>query len=150
MISNFFWAHSKKCNLKIKGFEILVKFWLCQSDVMLLIVLLLPAVAVKWCVPDLATETHFTREAHFASKGYITFRLRNISLKIDGYFRNRFFLVSSCWARFSAEKPRADEVYGVHFIGPPFRVLIYNQNKKQINIVTYFFLVFPNNYEPLD
>ena len=54
--------------------------------------MLLPMVAVMWCVPYHVPKAHFTREAHFTSEGYITFRLRNTSLKKDGYFRNRLFL----------------------------------------------------------
>ena len=37
------------------------------------------------------TKAHFTREAHITSAGNITFRLRNTSLKKDGYFSNRLF-----------------------------------------------------------
>ena len=65
MISNFFWAHSTKCNLKIKGFEILVKFWLCQSDVMLRIVMLLSSFAVMRCLPRNVAKPHISFASAF-------------------------------------------------------------------------------------
>ena len=68
--------HPKKHKkpLKIKDFCILVKFWLRQSDVMLHIVMLLPTVAVMWCVPFHVPKAHFTREVRITCEAYFTFR----------------------------------------------------------------------------
>ena len=79
--------------LDFKGFEVLVKFWLRQSDAMLRIVMLLTLFAVMCCVPNHVPKAHFTREAHITSEGNITFHLRNTSLKKSTCFRKCFFLV---------------------------------------------------------
>ena len=79
----------------------LVKFWLRQSDVMLRIVMLFAMLTVMWCVPYHVPKAHFTSKGNITHEVLITFRLRNTSLKKDGYKSNRLFSGSPCWARTS-------------------------------------------------
>ena len=102
--------------LKFKDFKILVKFWLCQSDVMLHIVMLRPTVAVMWCVPFHVPKAHFTHEAHITSEGNITFRLRNTSLKKALAFASAFS-GSPNWARTSDIMINSHALYRLSYRG---------------------------------
>ena len=91
MVNRNIFSLKQKLHLKIKDFEILVKFWLRQSDVMLRIVMLFAMLTVMRCVPYHVPKAHFTSKGNITHEAHITLRLRNTSLKKDGYFRNRLF-----------------------------------------------------------
>ena len=104
--ADFVWARSTKMQLKY-----LVKFLLRQSDVMLRIVKLITSFTVMRCVPYHVPKAHLTSKGNHTHEVHIKFRLRNTSLKKDGYFRNRLFSV------FRAQNDNllnhAEGVYGI-------------------------------------
>ena len=108
--ADFVWARSTKMQLKY-----LVKFLLRQSDVMLRIVKLITSFTVMRCVPYHVPKAHLTSKGNHTHEVHIKFRLRNTSLKKDGYFRNRLFSGAPSGTRFSRQlRARSSAALTVH------------------------------------